>query len=248
MIQLIVLLPLIAAVIAGLGNKALGKLPAKIITTGALFVSCALSWPIFIAFLTGHAEPYVAPAFTWIQSGSFDAQWALRVDAMTAVMLVVITSVSSLVHLYSCGYMEEEPDQPRFFAYLSLFTFAMLMLVTANNLLQMFFGWEGVGLASYLLIGFWFRKPSANAAANRQVAAPMKVTKPSAVGDTSNIGDRRHTMNTPAVTIVAAWISADTGVGPSIASGSQVWRPSCADFPIAPMNSSRQSTVMVSKR
>ena len=165
MIQLIVLLPLIAAVIAGLGNKALGKLPAKIITTGALFVSCALSWPIFISFLTGHAEPYVAPAFTWIQSGSFDAQWALRVDAMTAVMLVVITSVSSLVHLYSWGYMEEEPDQPRFFAYLSLFTFAMLMLVTANNLLQMFFGWEGVGLASYLLIGFWFRKPSANAAA-----------------------------------------------------------------------------------
>ena len=165
MIQLIVLLPLIAAVIAGLGNKALGKLPAKIITTGALFVSCALSWPIFISFLTGDAEPYVAPAFTWIQSGSFDAQWALRVDAMTAVMLVVITSVSSLVHLYSWGYMEEEPDQPRFFAYLSLFTFAMLMLVTANNLLQMFFGWEGVGLASYLLIGFWFRKPSANAAA-----------------------------------------------------------------------------------
>ncbi|WP_176590450.1 NADH-quinone oxidoreductase subunit L [Sphingobium sp. EM0848] len=165
MIQLIVLLPLLAAAIAGLGNKALGKLPAKIITTGALFASCAMSWPIFLSFVTGHAEPYVAPVFTWIQSGSFDAQWALRVDTMTAVMLVVITSVSSLVHLYSWGYMEEEPDQPRFFAYLSLFTFAMLMLVTANNLLQMFFGWEGVGLASYLLIGFWFRKPSANAAA-----------------------------------------------------------------------------------
>ena len=165
MIQLIVLLPLLAAAIAGLGNKALGKLPAKIITTGALFISCALSWPIFISFLTGQAEPYVAPVFTWIQSGSFDAQWALRVDTMTAVMLVVVTSVSSLVHLYSWGYMDEEPDQPRFFAYLSLFTFAMLMLVTANNLLQMFFGWEGVGLASYLLIGFWFRKPSANAAA-----------------------------------------------------------------------------------
>ena len=165
MIQLIVLLPLLAAAIAGLGNKALGKLPAKIVTTGALFISCALSWPIFISFLTGQAEPYVAPVFTWIQSGSFDAQWALRVDTMTAVMLVVVTSVSSLVHLYSWGYMDEEPDQPRFFAYLSLFTFAMLMLVTANNLLQMFFGWEGVGLASYLLIGFWFRKPSANAAA-----------------------------------------------------------------------------------
>ncbi|MDR7153946.1 NADH-quinone oxidoreductase subunit L [Sphingobium xenophagum] len=165
MIQLIVLLPLLAAIIAGLGNKALGKLPAKIITTGALFVSCALSWPIFLSFVAGDGQAYVAPLFTWIQSGSFDAQWALRVDTMTAVMLVVITSVSSLVHLYSWGYMDEEPDQPRFFAYLSLFTFAMLMLVTANNLLQMFFGWEGVGLASYLLIGFWFRKPSANAAA-----------------------------------------------------------------------------------
>ena len=165
MIQLIVLLPLLAAAIAGLGNKALGKLPAKIVTTGALFTACAMSWAIFIPFLLGHAEASVTPLFTWIESGSFDAQWALRVDTMTAVMLVVITSVSSLVHLYSWGYMDEEPDQPRFFAYLSLFTFAMLMLVTANNLLQMFFGWEGVGLASYLLIGFWFRKPSANAAA-----------------------------------------------------------------------------------
>ncbi|MDX3900191.1 MAG: NADH-quinone oxidoreductase subunit L [Sphingobium sp.] len=165
MIQLIVLLPLLAAAIAGLGNKALGKLPAKIVTTGALFASCAMSWPIFLSFVAGDAHSYVAPLFTWIQSGNFDAQWALRVDTMTAVMLVVITSVSSLVHLYSWGYMDEEPDQPRFFAYLSLFTFAMLMLVTANNLLQMFFGWEGVGLASYLLIGFWFRKPSANAAA-----------------------------------------------------------------------------------
>ncbi|HCW61719.1 MAG TPA: NADH-quinone oxidoreductase subunit L, partial [Sphingobium sp.] len=165
MIQLIVLLPLLAAAIAGLGNKALGKLPAKIVTTGALFIACAMSWMIFVPFVAGHAEATVTPLFTWIESGSFDAQWALRVDTMTAVMLVVITSVSSLVHLYSWGYMDEEPDQPRFFAYLSLFTFAMLMLVTANNLLQMFFGWEGVGLASYLLIGFWFRKPSANAAA-----------------------------------------------------------------------------------
>ncbi|PUE89158.1 proton-conducting transporter transmembrane domain-containing protein, partial [Xanthomonas hortorum] len=100
----------------------------------------------------------------FMTSGTFDVSWALRVDALTAVMLVVITSVSALVHLYSWGYMSEEPDQPRFFAYLSLFTFAMLMLVTADNLIQMFFGWEGVGLASYLLIGFWFKKPSATAA------------------------------------------------------------------------------------
>ncbi|MFM6852543.1 MAG: NADH-quinone oxidoreductase subunit L, partial [Sphingopyxis sp.] len=107
----------------------------------------------------------VVPVMHWVQSGALRFDWALRVDALTAVMLVVVTTVSALVHLYSWGYMEEDPDQPRFFAYLSLFTFAMLMLVTADNLVQMFFGWEGVGLASYLLIGFWFRKPSANAAA-----------------------------------------------------------------------------------
>jgi NADH-quinone oxidoreductase subunit L len=124
-----------------------------------------LSWPIFIGFLNGSETAYVAPVMNWVQSGDLSFDWELRVDALTAVMLVVITTVSALVHLYSWGYMEEDPDQPRFFAYLSLFTFAMLMLVTANNLVQMFFGWEGVGLASYLLIGFWYKKPSANAAA-----------------------------------------------------------------------------------
>jgi NADH-quinone oxidoreductase subunit L len=161
----IVFLPLLAAVIAGLGNRAIGNVPAKLITTAALFASAALSWPIFLGFMAGTAEPGVVPVASWIVSGSMDASWGLRVDALTAVMLVVITTVSALVHLYSWGYMAEDPDQPRFFAYLSLFTFAMLMLVTADNLVQMFFGWEGVGLASYLLIGFWFRKPSANAAA-----------------------------------------------------------------------------------
>lgn len=164
-ILVIVFLPLLAAAIAGLGNKALGATPAKLVTTGALFVSCALSWPIFLGFLSGANQASVTPVLQWIVSGDMDVAWALRIDALTAVMLVVITSVSALVHLYSWGYMEEDPDQPRFFAYLSLFTFAMLMLVTADSLVQMFFGWEGVGLASYLLIGFWFRKPSANAAA-----------------------------------------------------------------------------------
>ena len=165
MILAIVFLPLLAAIVAGLGNKQLGLVPAKVLTTGALFVSCALSWPIFIGFMTGSRVAEVTPVLHWIQSGAMDVSWALRVDALTAVMLVVITTVSALVHLYSWGYMSEEPDQPRFFAYLSLFTFAMLMLVTADSLVQMFFGWEGVGLASYLLIGFWFRKPTANAAA-----------------------------------------------------------------------------------
>jgi NADH-quinone oxidoreductase subunit L len=164
-ISIIVFGPLLAAIVAGLGNRAIGNVPAKVLTTGLLFLSAALSWPIFIQFLGGHAETQIVPVLHWISSGSLSVDWALRVDALTATMLVVITSVSALVHLYSWGYMDEDPDQPRFFAYLSLFTFAMLMLVTANNLLQMFFGWEGVGLASYLLIGFWFKKPSACAAA-----------------------------------------------------------------------------------
>ncbi|MDT0575501.1 NADH-quinone oxidoreductase subunit L [Croceicoccus sp. F390] len=164
-IIVITFLPLLAAIVAGLGNHALGRTGAKLITTGALFVSCALSWPVFLAFISGDAAAYVVPVLKWVQSGDMAFDWALRVDTLTAIMLVVITTVSALVHLYSWGYMDEDPDQPRFFAYLSLFTFAMLMLVTANNLVQMFFGWEGVGLASYLLIGFWFRKPSAAAAA-----------------------------------------------------------------------------------
>jgi len=161
----IVFLPLLAAIVGGFANKSLGALFPKVVTTGALFMSCALSWPIFLQFLGGGIESSVVPVLHWVTSGDMTFDWALRVDALTAVMLVVITSVSALVHLYSWGYMDEDPDQPRFFAYLSLFTFAMLMLVTADNLVQMFFGWEGVGLASYLLIGFWFRKPSANAAA-----------------------------------------------------------------------------------
>src|SRR5687768_3161171 len=166
MVQLIVFLPLLAAIVAGLGNRLIGNFAAKLVTTGALFVGMFLSWPIFFNFLSGDYQGgFVEPVFTWFQSEPLRFDWALRVDALTAVMLVVITSVSALVHLYSWGYMAEDPDQPRFFAYLSLFTFAMLMLVTADNLVQMFFGWEGVGLASYLLIGFWFRKPSACAAA-----------------------------------------------------------------------------------
>jgi len=164
-IHIIVFLPLLAALVAGLGQRFIGAVAAKTITTAGLFIASFLSWPIFIGFLNGSETAYVAPVMNWVQSDDLSFDWELRVDALTAVMLVVITTVSALVHLYSWGYMEEDPDQPRFFAYLSLFTFAMLMLVTANNLVQMFFGWEGVGLASYLLIGFWYKKPSANAAA-----------------------------------------------------------------------------------
>ena len=162
---LIVFAPLLAAIIAGLFNRWIGKTAAKVVTTGSLFLGALLSWPIFLQYVAGDAGATVVPVLEWIKSGNLTVDWALRVDALTAVMLVVVTTVSSLVHLYSWGYMEEDPGQPRFFAYLSLFSFAMLMLVTADNLVQMFFGWEGVGLASYLLIGFWYHKPSANAAA-----------------------------------------------------------------------------------
>ena len=163
--MLLVFLPLVAALVAGLGNRMVGNTVAKSVTTGALFVSAALSWLVFVQTGLGHGAAYTVQVLNWIDSSDLHVAWAFKVDALTAVMLVVITTVSALVHLYSWGYMDEDPDQPRFFAYLSLFTFAMLMLVTADNLVQMFFGWEGVGLASYLLIGFWYYKPSANAAA-----------------------------------------------------------------------------------
>jgi NADH-quinone oxidoreductase subunit L len=143
---------------------AAGSRAAELITTGLLLVSAGLSWFALVDVGFMHHDVRIA-LFPWISSGDLQVSWSLRVDTLTAVMLVVVNTVSSLVHLYSIGYMDEDPNRPRFFAYLSLFTFAMLMLVTSDNLVQLFFGWEGVGLASYLLIGFWYQKPSANAAA-----------------------------------------------------------------------------------
>jgi len=143
---------------------AVGSRAAELITTGLLFVTAVLSWISFVDVGFLHHDARIA-LFPWITSGELQVAWSLRIDTLTAVMLVVVTTVSSLVHLYSIGYMDEDPYRPRFFGYLSMFTFAMLMLVTADNLVQLFFGWEGVGLASYLLIGFWYQKPSANAAA-----------------------------------------------------------------------------------
>jgi len=160
----IVFLPILASAIAGLLGRFIGARASELVTTGALFVSAALSIAAFYdVALLGHS--HLIQVLPWIHSGDLRVDWSIRVDALTAVMLVVVTGVSSLVHLYSIGYMAEDPGRPRFFSYLSLFTFAMLMLVTANNFLQLFFGWEGVGLASYLLIGFWYKKPEANAAA-----------------------------------------------------------------------------------
>jgi NADH-quinone oxidoreductase subunit L len=143
---------------------AAGSRTAELITTTLLFISMVLSWIAFVRVGFSHQEAHEV-VLPWITSGDLKVDWALRIDPLTAVMLVVVTTVSALVHLYSIGYMEEDPYRPRFFGYLSLFTFAMLMLVTADNLVQLFFGWEGVGLMSYLLIGFWYHKPEANAAA-----------------------------------------------------------------------------------
>jgi len=161
--------PLVGAIIAGFGWRIIGDKGAQWLTTGLLFLSALLSW---IIFLTHDGVTHSVHILDWVQSGTLDTAWAIRMDRLTAIMLIVITTVSALVHLYSMGYMahdenfkETESYRPRFFAYLSFFTFAMLMLVTSDNLLQMFFGWEGVGVASYLLIGFYYRKPSANAAA-----------------------------------------------------------------------------------
>lgn len=167
--KIILFAPLVGAIIAGFGWRQIGEKGAMYVTTGLLFLACLLSWIVFLGL---GQETQHLPILRWIESGALSTDWSIRMDRLTAIMLIVVTSVSSLVHLYSFGYMAHDPAwkdgesyKPRFFAYLSFFTFAMLMLVTSDNLVQMFFGWEGVGVASYLLIGFYYRKPSANAAA-----------------------------------------------------------------------------------
>src|SRR5919112_213847 len=164
MYHAIVFLPLVGFLIAGFLGRVIGPRPSEIVTTALLGLSAFLSWIAFfqVGFGAGTTRVQLGQ---WMASGDLAVDWAFRVDTLTVVMLVVVNTVSALVHLYSIGYMHEDPHRPRFFAYLSLFTFAMLMLVTADNLVQMFFGWQGVGLASYLLIGFWYQKDSANAAA-----------------------------------------------------------------------------------
>jgi len=162
--SLIVFLPLIAFLLAGLFGRWIGDRGAQVVTCVAVSVAALLAWIGFFSVIWGDG-PTKVMLFSWITSGDFDVAWSLRIDQLTAVMLVVVTTVSALVHIYSVGYMAHDPGIPRFMAYLSLFTFAMLALITADNLVQLFFGWEGVGLASYLLIGFWYDRPSANAAA-----------------------------------------------------------------------------------
>ncbi|MBR9825442.1 MAG: NADH-quinone oxidoreductase subunit L [Alphaproteobacteria bacterium] len=164
MAPIIVFGPLIASFIAGVFGNYIGHRVAQILTTGAVVLSAILSWIVFFD-VTGNGNTYTIELLTWMSVGNFDVSWAIKVDSLSAVMLVVVNSVSALVHIYSWGYMSHDPHRARFFSYLSLFTFAMLSLVTADNFLQLFFGWEGVGLASYLLIGFWYKKKSANDAA-----------------------------------------------------------------------------------
>ena len=166
---IILFAPLVGALICGFGWKLIGEKTGQYVATALLFLAALLSWIVFLSF---DGETQHIQILRWIESGSLSTDWAIRLDRLTAIMLIVITTVSSLVHLYSFGYMahdenfsDAEPYRARFFAYLSFFTFAMLMLVTSDNLVQMFFGWEGVGVASYLLIGFYYKKPSANAAA-----------------------------------------------------------------------------------
>ena len=160
-----IFLPLVASAIAGLFWRYITDRGAQLVTCGALLVSMVLAWIVFFDVGLHHGAPRTTEIFTWFLSGGFEAHWTVTIDQLTAVMLIVVTTVSAMVHIYSIGYMHGDPSIPRFMSYLSLFTFCMLMLVTANNFMQLFFGWEGVGLCSYLLVGFWYLKPSANAAA-----------------------------------------------------------------------------------
>ncbi|QJE72753.1 NADH-quinone oxidoreductase subunit L [Aerophototrophica crusticola] len=172
-----IFLPLLGAFIAGFFGRQIGDRGAQIVTCAGVLVAAVLSCILFAQIGFGGPEAArTVELFTWIDSGSFEVSWALRMDTLTAVMLVVVNVVSAMVHVYSVGYMSHDPGKARFMAYLSLFTFMMLMLVTADNLLQMFFGWEGVGLASYLLINFWYEKTSAN-------NASMKAFLVNRVGD-----------------------------------------------------------------
>ena len=164
-VKIIVLGPLLGAAIAGLSGRRIGDIASQTVTTGLLLLSAALSWYVFSQVSAGAWSPFIAHFAPFIQVGKFQSDWSVRIDTLSAVMLIVVTTVSSLVHIYSWGYMADDDSRPRFFAYLSLFTFAMLALVTAADFMQLFFGWEGVGLASYLLIGFWYKKPTASAAA-----------------------------------------------------------------------------------
>ena len=172
---LAIFLPLAGFFIAGFGGRRLGQKGAELICSFFMLMSLAASFALLDSYVFSGMQN-VFPLMTWIDLEGLKVDWALRFDTLSVVMILVVNIVSTMVHVYSAGYMADDPDRPRFFSYLGFFTFAMLMLVTSDNLLQLFFGWEGVGLASYLLIGFWFKKDSAN-------SASMKAFLVNRVGD-----------------------------------------------------------------
>ena len=174
--------PLVGALISGLLGRAIGDRGAMTASVAGMVVAAICGPLAFFQLISGAAQPGVIDLGTWIEAGRFSVHWALRYDTLSAVMVGMVSFVSMLIHVYSIGYMSHDPSRPRFFAYLSLFTFAMLMLVTADNLLQLFFGWEGVGLCSYLLIGFWYDRPSACAAAIKAFIVNRVADLPFAVG------------------------------------------------------------------
>src|SRR5207342_2325997 len=157
----VVLAPLLGAILAGLFGRRIGRVGAHTVTIAGVALSCALSMYVLWQLVGQGAAPFNQNLYTWFEIGGYNAHVGFMVDKLTAMMMLVVTFVSLLVHIYTIGYMEEDPGYQRFFSYISLFTFSMLMLVMSNNFLQLFFGWEAVGLVSYLLIGFWFKRPSA---------------------------------------------------------------------------------------
>src|SRR5947209_6823492 len=172
----IALAPLVGAIVAGLFRNFIGRAGAHWVTILGVGLSCVLSMDVLYQLVWGGAPVFNANVYTWLQVGAFDMHVGFLIDRLTALMMVVVTFVSLMVHIYTIGYMAEDPGYQRFFSYIALFTFSMLMLVMANNFLQLFFGWEAVGLVSYLLIGFWFKKRTA-------IFANMKAFLVNRVGD-----------------------------------------------------------------
>ncbi|WP_223788613.1 NADH-quinone oxidoreductase subunit L [Marinicella meishanensis] len=175
-LMLIAFAPLVAAAVAGLFGRKIGRVGSHTITIGAVGLSCVLSIKVLLQFINGEASPFNENLYTWMVTGDLSMHVGFMVDSLTAIMMAVVTFVSLMVHIYTIGYMSDDPGYQRFFSYISLFTFAMLMLVMSNNFLQLFFGWEAVGLVSYLLIGFWYKKETA-------IFANMKAFLVNRVGD-----------------------------------------------------------------
>ena len=178
---LIVLLPLLGSIVSGFFGKLIGVRQSQIITSTLVLISGIISILIFYQVMINDYSSNKL-IFNWISSGNFNVNWSINIDPLTSVMLVVVSLISSIIHFYSIGYMSHDPHKPRFMAYLSLFTFAMLILVTADNFLQLFFGWEGVGLCSYLLIGFWYKKSTANSAAIKAFLTIVFILGPFSIG------------------------------------------------------------------